>query len=142
MAKAKYTSWYKVRSNTSAGTGDWMYVYIDTDNKDVLDELLTKYSDAPTWSEHYRGIDYKKVKTEDVPKEVINRYIENFKLNIKFYTDRKKMFEKMALECKNEFVLKKCDRCKGSGKAVYNNNLKCMICDGTGKCREYILWNI
>jgi len=55
---------YKYRTTHSSGPGNWAYVEV---NKEYAKEYFDDMTREWNWSEHFRGIEYKKIKSP--PKE-------------------------------------------------------------------------
>lgn len=127
-------AWYKARYGTSAGHSDWKYINITpSKKKEVLVVDIEAAINAPTWSEHYRGIEYRTVKIEDIPREVILKKAEDAKRLADAYTNSHTRLLEEAKKCKRDKVLKPCPYCRKRGVGKFD----CFVCKGTGKRREY-----
>jgi hypothetical protein len=102
--------WYKYREKWSHGHGDWQYMAIEDDErpKDCLDPILDDYS----WSEHFRGIEYYRMKY--VPRVIIQKKIENAKRSIKCKRQQIKDLQAHAKELESQ--LKELPEADGEAK--------------------------
>lgn len=68
-------AWYKYREHTSSSTGKWQYIVI-LDDGQRCHKRIAYYLDRrgllSTWSEHFRQVEIKKVKTAPA-KDVLGR---------------------------------------------------------------------
>lgn len=71
--------WYKWRQHTSSSVSEWRYISVNADmnympKKEWIEEMLDRNNFLDKWSEHYRRVEIRKVKTIPVKdlKEKIN----------------------------------------------------------------------
>lgn len=83
----KIMKWIRYRSMCSSGYNKWEYIelpsYISIRDNDAVIDFIEDRDDVPTWSEHYRRVEWKSVKS--LPKKIIERRIESAKSNIEHY---------------------------------------------------------
>ncbi len=142
--------WFKVRSCSSSGCTKWKFVSINetiAKYKESLVKYLEEDINAPTWSEHYRGIQYSKIAIEKIPREVIDRRIKDTEFSIECQKSSLKNLKEMASKCKVIEIKKKCNRCKGKMKIIIKNSKgektehMCFICSGKdGFIKDYELY--
>jgi hypothetical protein len=73
---------YKYRTRWSHGIHDWEYTSLpDNTSKEEIKDYFDNLSEENNWSEHYRGLDYFKIKHP--PKKWFEDNIKWTKLDIK-----------------------------------------------------------
>jgi len=84
--------WYRYRSMSSSGYSHWNYVCIpDCLSKEKITNYIEENcSDVPTWSEHYRKVEWKRC--VKLPAKILETEIRNAKLAI---ADYKKLLESL-----------------------------------------------
>jgi hypothetical protein len=95
--------WIKYRNRTSASSGDWEYLVFPKGYENFLDWTKSPIelgrvmvdegiiTDAPNWSEHYRGTEAERIGVEDVPQEEIERFMTEANDRALGYAERWKM---------------------------------------------------
>ncbi len=148
--------WFKYRENSSSGSSKWKFHFISDEEyakwgkntKSRLEEEILNVSNANTDSEHWRGIDIKKIAIETIPREVLESRLKDAKDALKwalqapkFHRKRIKFLRDEAKKCKVIEVRVRCKSCKGKGKTKFQDRiLDCHYCDKTGKVKTYTTW--
>jgi hypothetical protein len=67
--------WYRYRSISSGGYSPWNYINVPSDVKTEKDfrEFFEERGDVPTWSEHYRKVEWKRC--SKLPKSILDSEI-------------------------------------------------------------------
>jgi hypothetical protein len=123
--------WIKYKIDSSAGSGEWEYTFLKEENiESCLDIVAERYN----WSEHYRGIEYKKV---NPPLFIIEKKIEDEENHFKYAKNRYEenmAFLKQQLKIKHPKVKPVCSKCgyksycqnKNLNKNIKKNSIECI----------------
>lgn len=90
--------WIRYRAMCSYGYNKWEYIELPDaisirDNDAVID-FIEDQGNVPTWSEHYRRVEWKVAKS--MPLKIINEKLESAKRSLKFYKSVIGELEKMT----------------------------------------------
>ncbi len=145
--------WYKFRTSSSHGYSKWIYRdIVDSENmsKESLVDLMERISGVNTGHDLYHGMQYMKVKVENIPGEIIkglaveaHKDIERYVKASKSAAVREKQLKSMLKKCKVMEPSKRCKSCKGKGYQIFKNaqsgkpKQDCFICRSTGRVKEY-----
>ena len=140
--------WYKARTDSASDYGDWNYFFIsDNEEKYVNKSYFENRVGANTGHDCYRGLEYKKVKTENVPREIVDlrikdykKELENIPKTILSLKRNLKFFKSEAKKCKKIEIRKKCIYCNGKGFTTKFNE-DCYVCHGEGTVKDYNTYN-
>ncbi len=151
--------WYKVRSTSSSGYDSWNFIFLNPPkskdkNKEKIYEELEMHIDAPTWSEHYRGIQFKQIKESDIPGEYFEKRLKEKLKEIedinKYGPIQVSMLKLQVQAAKKREYFIKCKYCKGKGKVKIPNHglgyqgskkyTECFPCKGSGKTKDYSIF--
>ncbi len=118
--------WVKARTSSSSHYGKWHYIYIrdslfERENREFLIEHLEDTLGANTSHHTYHGVQWQRVKVENIPKEVFQYKIDSLKATYKDALASIKYLEDEASKCK-----------------IIQYSLKCTSCNGTGRAFDFI----
>jgi len=88
--------WYRYRSMTSSGYSQWNYINVPSDVKTDKDfiEFFEERGDVPTWSEHYRQVEWKRC--IKLPKNILDYEIRTTERQIEVLQMELQSLLKMA----------------------------------------------
>lgn len=144
--------WLKARTNSSSSSDIWHYFsvpdsYSKKSKRDSLVDTLEYRLNANVMHHTYHGVEWKRVKIENVPREVLDKQIESAQSDLKHARVAVKFLKEEAQKCKKTEIKKKCDVCKGkrttmarglSGKL--DRVVDCVYCRGKGKRKYYSIY--
>jgi len=130
-------NWYKARYMTSSSLSKWRYFIVPDAYKkgDSLVKYIETSVNAPTWSEHYHHVEYKKVKIADIPREILDYGIRHTEDSILIEKAYLKNLKEEAKKCRVVSITQKCKYCKGKRVLkIREKSEPCFSCkDGTEK---------
>lgn len=81
---------------TSSGWSRWAYIHVPDwvgSSEDELRNFFEEQEDVPTWSEHYRKVEWKRLKK--LPLKVIEENKDHAKERIKFWREMLRKLDKI-----------------------------------------------
>lgn len=147
-------AWYQYRTGSSSGNDKWRFLFVADsyfskkssvkDRDETLARIFENDCNANTSSEHYRGVEWKKIDASKVPGEVVQDKLEHAKNRVAVEKANMKFYEEELKKCLVKEILVKCKYCKGKGKIKSANTISgfydCHCCRTTGKVKPYDTW--
>lgn len=141
--------WYKARIKTSAEIGGWRYVKVpDRICRDELAGYIRDRIGAPMFSEHYRGVDFRRVEIASIPREVLRAKLAEASASVaataRAFDDARDVYRRLnedMAKCRVEMRQVRCRYCRGMGFRTCGHrvdpSLMCLSCHGSGKVKAY-----
>jgi hypothetical protein len=113
--------WYRYRSMSSSGYSLWTYIdvpsYIDSDDNE-LRMFFEEQGNVPTWSEHYRGVEWV------LPANVLAEKVASAKSQLKFWRDKVKKLSVLEPSKTEDINIKERRRSKKKHIRHMNNHYR------------------